>query len=155
MTPPVEFMCHFINLFFTKPQVTKWWVWLSRSYFALFKHPFLRPLSAQLLDILEHVEDDVFNVHCSDRSCLSEHLHAYFTYIYTHNNNTSIGLTTYRGPPQSGPRWWWRTWILWLLLFVLQQVCLPILKKSNDRNVSFFMNTGFRFLSFYDEEINL
>lgn len=42
-----------------------------------------------------------------------------------------IARTTYRGPPRSSPHWWWRTWILWLLLFALQQVCSPSLKNNN------------------------
>lgn len=37
------------------------------NYLALFKHPRLRPLSAQFLDVLEHVENDVLNVHCINR----------------------------------------------------------------------------------------
>lgn len=36
----------------------------NTNYFALLKHPLLRPLRTQLLDVLKHVEDDVLHVHC-------------------------------------------------------------------------------------------
>lgn len=41
---------------------------VSRSlhYLALLEHPLLGSLCAQFLDVLEHVKDDVFNMHCSD-----------------------------------------------------------------------------------------
>lgn len=39
----------------------------NMNYFALLKHPLLRPLSTQLLDILKHVEYDVLHVHCKHK----------------------------------------------------------------------------------------
>lgn len=43
----------------------------NRSHLAFFKDPLLRPLGAKFLDVLEHVKDDVLNVHCRERSRLS------------------------------------------------------------------------------------
>lgn len=43
------------------------------------------------------------------------------------------GSATHRGPPQSGPHWWWRTWIHRLLPFALQQACSPSLQNIHKR----------------------
>lgn len=87
------------------------------NYFALLKHPLLRPLSTQLLDILKHVEYDVLHVHC-------KHKGAIFTLKMAKSRISSevnkdkkqsqainesedegrVGFATHRDPPQSGPR---------------------------------------------------
>lgn len=54
------------------------------SYFALLKHPLLRPLRTQLLDILKHVEYDVLHMHC-------KHKRATFT-LKTATINAELGL---------------------------------------------------------------
>lgn len=38
----------------------------NNNNLALIKHPLLGPLGPQLLDVLEHVEDDVLDVHCRE-----------------------------------------------------------------------------------------
>lgn len=59
-------MALFIYHRLTASSLAKTAVDIQNNDLALIKHPLLGPFSPQLLDVLEHVEDDVLDVHCSE-----------------------------------------------------------------------------------------